>query len=78
MELHFRINTQGPITKNDSNWKNIGLDLSLDKDISQVEKIQRSAARFVKNDYGRYSSVTEMMKELHSGNLFIQGGERID
>ena len=40
-------------------------DPHLDKDISQVEKIQRSAARFVKNDYSRHSSVTEMMKELN-------------
>ena len=40
-------------------------DPHLDKDISQVEKIQRSAARFVKNNYSRYSSLTEMMKELN-------------
>ena len=32
--------------------------------ISQVEAVQRRAARFVKNDYGRLSSVSSMLKEL--------------
>ena len=39
-------------------------DPHLEKDISQIEKIQRNAARFVKGDYRRHSSVTEMMKKL--------------
>ena len=35
------------------------------EDITRLEKIQRKAARFVKGDYGRYSSVTQMMNELN-------------
>ena len=34
-------------------------------DISRIEKVQRNAARFVKNDYTRQSSVTAMMKDLN-------------
>ena len=40
-------------------------DPYLDKDIQKIEKIQRNAARFVKNDYRRHSSVTSMMQELN-------------
>ena len=32
--------------------------------IHQLEKVQRSAARFVMNDYARYSSVTNMLNYL--------------
>ena len=35
-----------------------------EKEISQIEKIQRNAARFVKNNYNRHSSVTQMMHDL--------------
>ena len=35
------------------------------EDITQLEKIQWKAARFVKGDYGRYSSVTQMMNDLN-------------
>ena len=34
------------------------------QDINSIERVQRRAARFVKSDYGRTSSVTEMMKDL--------------
>ena len=34
------------------------------KDVDLLEGIQRRAARFVCNDYGRYSSVSKMMEEL--------------
>ena len=34
------------------------------KDIDRLEGIQRRAARFVCNDYGKYSSVTKMMEDL--------------
>ena len=40
-------------------------DPYLDKDIKKLEKIQRNAARFVKKDYSRHSSVTAMMKDLN-------------
>ena len=39
-------------------------DPHYDQDITSVEKVQRNAARFVKNDYGRYSSVSDMMTDL--------------
>jgi hypothetical protein len=39
------------------------------KEISQIEKIQRNAARFVKNDYSRHSSVTQMMSDLNWKSL---------
>ena len=39
-------------------------DPHLDKDINQLERIQRNAARFIKNDYSRHSSVTSLMKAL--------------
>ena len=39
-------------------------DPYLQKDIDCLESIQRRAARFVYNDYGRTTSVTEMMKKL--------------
>ena len=38
--------------------------LSTKKGISKIESVQRSAARFVKNDYSRESSVTNMLREL--------------
>ena len=40
-------------------------DPHTDKEISQIEKIQRNAARFVKRDYSRHSSVTKMMSDLN-------------
>ena len=33
------------------------------KDINAIDKIQRHATRFVKNDYSRESSVMEMIEE---------------
>jgi len=33
-------------------------------DITHLEKVQRKAARFVKQDYSRYSSVSKMIQEL--------------
>ena len=39
-------------------------DPYLQKDIDRLESIQRRAARFVYNDYGRTTSVMEMMKKL--------------
>ena len=33
-------------------------------DIDKLEKVQKRAARFVKKDYGRYSSVSAMMQDL--------------
>jgi len=35
------------------------------KDISNIESVQRRAARFVFNDYSPFSSVTEMMRKLN-------------
>ena len=40
-------------------------DPYLDKDIKKIENIQRNAARFVKNDYRRHSSVTSMLNDLN-------------
>ena len=34
------------------------------EDIVELEKVQRRAARWVMNDYGRYSSVTSMLEQL--------------
>ena len=39
-------------------------DLYLQKDIDRLESIQFRAARFACNDYGRKTSVTELMKKL--------------
>jgi hypothetical protein len=39
-------------------------DPYLRKDIDKLEYIQRRAARFVKNDYRRDSSVTAMLQDL--------------
>jgi hypothetical protein len=39
-------------------------DPYLQKDIDRLESIQRRAARFVYNDYGRKTSITELMKKL--------------
>ena len=39
-------------------------DPHLKKDVAQLEKIQRRAARFVKNDYKWESSVTTMLEQL--------------
>ena len=39
-------------------------DPHLKKDIDQLEAIQRRAARFVHNDYSKYSSVTQMLRDL--------------
>jgi hypothetical protein len=39
------------------------------KDISNLERVQRKAARFVKQDYSKYSSVTRMIQKLGWKNL---------
>jgi len=39
-------------------------DPHLKKDIDKIEMVQRRAARFVSRDYGRESSVTEMLRSL--------------
>ena len=39
-------------------------DPHLKKDIDKIEMVQRRAARFVCRDYGRESSVTEMLRSL--------------
>ena len=39
-------------------------DPHFEKDVSQIENVQRRAARLVKGDFRRQSSVTSMMKEL--------------
>ena len=44
-------------------------DPFLSKDITLLEKVQRRAARFVKNDYSRTSSVTAMLDSLGWKNL---------
>ena len=44
-------------------------DPYLSKDINTIEKVQRRAARFVKWDYRRTSSVTAMIQELGWKNL---------
>ncbi len=33
------------------------------KEVSNLEQVQRKAARFVKQDYSKYSSVTRMIHE---------------
>ena len=40
-------------------------DPHLEKDIEKLEKVQRNAARFIKNDYTRKSSVTSMMNDMN-------------
>ncbi|XP_072014732.1 uncharacterized protein [Amphiura filiformis] len=44
--------------------------------IYQIEAIQRRAVRFIKNDYSRKTSVTELMKDLHMSSL--QDRRKID
>ena len=44
-------------------------DLHYKKDINAIDKIQRHAARSVKNDYSRENSVTEMIEELGWKNV---------
>jgi len=44
-------------------------DPYLQKDIHILEKTQRKAARFVKDDYNSNNSVTHMVKELGCSNL---------
>ncbi|XP_072019123.1 uncharacterized protein [Amphiura filiformis] len=39
------------------------------KNITKLEKVQRSAARFVCSNYSRYSSVTSMLQELEWQSL---------
>jgi hypothetical protein len=39
------------------------------KDISNLEKVQRKAARYVKQNYSKHSSVTRMIQELGWKNL---------
>ena len=46
-----------------------------DTQITQIEAVQRRAARWVKHDYGRLSSVTEMLKSLEWRQLELR---RID
>ena len=43
--------------------------------IDQIEMVQRRAARWIKTDYGRTSSVTEMLQSLHLRRLDLR---RID
>ena len=48
-------------------------DPFLKKDISALERVQRKAARFCSQNYDRYASVTDMIKDLaravgHAGN----------
>jgi len=40
-----------------------------DSHLNQLEMVQRRAARFVRNDYSRQSSVTEMVTSLHLTTL---------
>ena len=44
-------------------------DPHLVKDVNLLEKVQRKAARFVKHDYARDSSVTAMLQDLGWRNL---------
>jgi len=41
-----------------------GLGPFLKKDISALERVQRKAARFCSQNYSRYASVTDMIKDL--------------
>ena len=45
-------------------------DSFLKKDISALERVQRKAARFCSQNYNRYASVTDMIKDFvgHAGN----------
>ena len=44
-------------------------DPHMEKDINNIDKVQRRSARFVKNDYNWESSVTSMIKDLGWENL---------
>ena len=46
-----------------------------EKDIAKLEKVQRNAARFVKNDYTRQSSVTSIMQDLNWKPLHLRRRE---
>ena len=39
------------------------------EDIVELEKVQRRAAHWVMNDYGRYSSITSMLEQLSRPTL---------
>ena len=41
-------------------------------DISELEKVQRRAARWVLNDYGRFSSVSSMLDQLKWPTLQVR------
>ena len=42
------------------------------KNIDELEKIQRRAARFVTGVYGRYQSVSKLIKELEWDSLSLR------
>ena len=46
-----------------------------EKDIEKIEKVQRNAARFVKSDYTRQSSVSSMMRDLNWKPLHLRRRE---
>ena len=41
-------------------------------DIQQLEKVQRRAARWVLNDFSRYSSITNMLQQLSWPSLQVR------
>ena len=41
----------------------------LEKDINQLEAIQRRAARWIKNNYGWHSSATDVLEQLGLDSL---------
>ena len=45
-------------------YANAACDPFLKKDISALERVQRKAARFCSQNYNRYASVTDMIKDL--------------
>ena len=50
----------------------LGTRLHCQRDIQHIEAIQRRAARFTMNRYGRYESVTNMLHQLDWPTLYVR------
>ena len=62
---HFKQTAYISLVRSVLEYSSTVWDPYLVQDISKLERVQRSAARFVKSDYGQKSSVTKMMEELN-------------
>ena len=65
----FREMAYLPLVRSQLEYACVAWDPHKIKDISNLEKVQRKAARFVKQDYSKYSSVTRMIHGLGWTNL---------